>query len=288
MRKYSAAVTATALTVLSSCNTSVTVVAAQPKLVKVAFAGQRVCGNFQTSFQQFSFTCPALPTLDSSGWQITPLVTPSISHPPFEHINNQVNLTITGPSFSSLDIEIAYITSKPNDSLTQVDSTVPNKPGEVFYTREVGVSQTDDGTTRTWTVEVNVSTCSEIREVQFFDRGTSGPRSNPLSVYLLRSPQETYCDPGAQAGPALGGGPGPGDPMNTPASGGCQNGAAQQTFNVCENCAVGHPQQMSVFATTTACSWSDVLKTFGYAPNSSKPQTCTITQADRATCQGPP
>jgi len=276
---YGAATVALAL--LPACNNPVTVVAMQPKLANAGLHGGRICGNFSTTFQQFSFTCPALPTVEASGWQLTP----EEMQTPKPHPNNGLDLTITGPSLSSLDVEFAYTTQRPNSPVTQIDPQ-QRPPGEVALAKEVGVTMTDDGTTRTWIVQVTVSTCAEFRQLQFFNRGTSGPRSNPLVVFLIRSPQELYCASNQAPLPDLAGGPGPGDPVNAHPAGTCAGGAVAQTFNVCENCAVTHPPSMNVFTTYTACSWNDVLNAFGYQPGSTKAQSCTIQQANRQSCQG--
>jgi hypothetical protein len=275
--------------VLSSCSSSsqVAVVAKQPQLEQVKFVGQRVCGNFSTTFQQFSFNCPPLPIVDGSGWQLTPLMTPEISNPAKSHPNRQVNMVVAGPTLSSLDIEFAFVDQRPNQPIAQVDPSRLDELVDVGLSKQAGVSVTDDGTTRRWTVSVVVSTCAEFRQVQFFDRGSSGPRSNPLAVYLIRSPQELYCDSGQHVPlPGMAGSAGPGDPVSQ-SSAACPNGGAQQSFNVCENCAAGHPPQMNVFVGYSACSWNDVLNAFGYQPGSTKSQQCTITQAGRASCEGP-
>ena len=284
MRSASAMLCLVALSVLVSCNNQVTVVATQPKLVSVGLHGQRVCGNFATTFQQFSFSCPALPTVENSGWQLTPAEIAT----PHQHPNRTVDLTVTGPSQSALDIEFAYLGSRPNSPVTQID---PHQrvPGEVGLALEAGVTMTDDGTARTWVVQVTVSTCQEFRQLQFFNRGTSASRSNPLVVFVMRAPNEVVCDPGPGVVlPSMAGGAGPGDPLTPAATGACPGGGARRTFDVCENCAVGHPQAQSVFTTYTACDWNEVLSAFGFQAGSAISQSCTITQADRASCEGPP
>src|SRR5262249_37785883 len=118
------------------------------------------------------------------------------------------DLTITGPTLSSLDVEFAYTTQRPNSPVTQIDPR-QRAPGEVALAKEVGVTMTDDGTTRTWIVQVTVSTCAEFRQLQFFNRGSPGPRkrrAGGLPGAMARGAVRRV-DPAAAS--RLGRGPGP-------------------------------------------------------------------------------
>ena len=155
--------------------------------------------------------------------------------------------------------------------------------------RQVGVARQDDGTTKTWTIDVNVSPCGEFRHLQIFNRSGS-TRSTPLNVTLLRDTDDTECGSwgGGGAWMAVGGKPGPADPVNPKPSGPCPGGAAERVFNVCENCSQGHPRDMNAYTGFSACTWNDVLAVFGHTgPAAVKAQLCTIWQADRKACEGP-
>jgi hypothetical protein len=267
----------------------------QPKLEGVRLVGGQVCAPFTTGGSTFTFTCPGLPTIESTGWQLTPLWVPSTSNPQRQRVNRTVVLTVSGPSLTEVDVELQRAGGGANFPLTAVDANLPGRPREVGATKEVGVRATDDGTRKTWQIDVNVSTCAEFRTLSILNRSSASPsRSNPLTVTLLRSSDETSCAlPGG--GPFLAystagsKGAGPGDPVNAP-PGPCAGGASERLFHVCENCANLHPPELNVYSAGDYCSWQDVLAVYGYSgPATTKPQLCTIRQVQRREeCEGPP
>ncbi len=265
--------------------------ATQPKLESVTIVGRRLCGDLTTGGQTFTFTCPALPTVSSTGWVLSPPWTPSTMAPGRQHLNRVATVTVSAPSLTEIEVELVRLGGAANLPLASVDSNLPGKPGEVAGAREVGVVSQDTGNGKTWKIDVNVSGCADFREIQIFNR-SGNARSSPLAVTLLRDPAEEVCV-GGVSGPiyaSVSGGPGPGNPVNSKPSGPCAGGAAERLFNVCENCANLHPQSANVYTGFSACSWSDVLAVFGYSgPATTKPQLCTIQQvASREACEGPP
>jgi hypothetical protein len=153
--------------------------------------------------------------------------------------------------------------------------------------REVGVVAQDDGTTKTWTIDVNISACSEHQHLEIFNRAR-GTRSVPLKVTLVRDTNDTECGSwGGGLWTATSGKPGPGDPVNPKPNGPCPGGAQERLFDVCENCSFNHPPDMNTYTGFSACSWNDVLAVFGYTgAGAVKPQICTIRQASRQACEG--
>jgi hypothetical protein len=264
----------------------------QPKLEGVRLVGGQACAPFTTGGQTFTFPCPALPTIEHTGWQLTPLWVPSSSNPQRQRVNRTVVLTVSGPSLTEVDVELQRAGGGANLPLTAVDPNLPGRPGEVGGARQVGVRATDDGTKKTWQIDVNVSTCAEFRTISIFNR-SGGARSNPLVVTLLRASDETAC------GSSSGGtslvmvagtkGAGPGDPVN-PRSGSCPGGAQPRLFHVCENCANFHPPELNVWTAGEYCSWDEVLAVYGHSgPAATKPQLCTIRQVQsREDCEGTP
>jgi hypothetical protein len=214
--------------------------------------------------------------------------TPSIANGQKTHQNRIATLTVTGPSTTDLDIErIPLFNPGGRVLLNQADSTLPGRPGEISSMREVGVVAQDDGTTKTWTIDVNMSACSEHHQLEIFNRAR-GTRSAPLKIALLRDGSDTEC--GSWSGGlwlASSGKPGPGDPVNPKPTGPCAGGGSERVFDVCENCSTNHPPDMNTYTGFSACSWSDVLAVFGYTgPAAVKPQICTIREASRQSCEG--
>jgi len=126
----------------------------QPQLMAVRLTGSRVCGNITSSNgTQLSFTCPSLPTVESSGWELTPIWAPSLSAPGKQHPNRNAVITVSAPTLTDIDVELARTGSAPNILMTQYDSSVPGNPGlpeEIAQSHKVGVSASDNGTTKTW------------------------------------------------------------------------------------------------------------------------------------------
>ncbi len=247
MRRSTGVLSLIACLTLVGCPTSTPAPSPRtPQLVDVRLVGQRVCWPFTTQGQTFTFVCPALPTAVSSGWQITPARTPSVADPTTSHPNRTAVLTISGPSLTEIDVEMVLSEGTGHNKLLKpVDPTRPPGPGEVYATSQVGVSASDTGNGKTWTVTVVVSTCADYRHVQIFDRsGSPASRSAPLDVYLLRDENDVYCA-GVAFDPSFGeivGRPGPGDPVRPPPSGPCPGGSPRQVFGVCENCAVANKE----------------------------------------------
>jgi hypothetical protein len=289
MRSFLVAAPLAAFVVLGSCGTTIPP-ATQPRLEDVRLVGRRICTNLTSGGKTFIFPCPPLPTFLASGWVLSPPWTPSTTDPTHQHLNRVVQVTVSGPSLTEIDVELVRVTSAPNLALASVDPNLPGKPGEVAGAREVGVVAQDNGNGKTWKIDVSVSGCADFREIQIFNRSGS-TRSVPLNVSLVRDPAEEVCVGGA-SGPmwaSVSGGPGPGTPVNPKPTGPCPGGAAEKLFHVCENCANLHPASLNVYTGFMACSWSDVLAVFGHTgPAATKPQICTIQQvASRAACEGP-
>ena len=155
--------------------------ATQPKLESVNIVGYRLCADLTTGGQTFNFPCPPLPTDSGSGWVLSPPWTPSTMVPGRQHLNRVATLTVSGPSLTEIDVELARLGAQPNLPLASVDPNLPGKPGEVAGAREVGVVSQDSGNGKTWKIDVNVSGCADFREVKIFNR-SNNVRSNPLSV----------------------------------------------------------------------------------------------------------
>jgi hypothetical protein len=264
----------------------------QPRLVAVSLIGQRACGPVTIGERVIAFTCEALPTTLDSGWQLTPVRVPSTANPARLRLNRQARLTFEGPSPTEIDVEFV-MNSGRNAPLTRVDPNRPGSPSEVGVTKQVGVVTADNGTTRTWTLEVNVSPCASHRTLQVFNRSRN-KRSGPVEVTFFRLPGDDECAEygsggGGGLGLAIAGKPAPGSPAKPKPSGPCPGGAAEQLFHVCENCANLHPPELNAYTGFEACSWSDVLDVFGYTGQATtKPQLCTIRQvASREACEGP-
>jgi hypothetical protein len=269
---------------------------AMPMLVNMKVVGQQVCGQYTSQALPYAFTCNGLPSTVPSGWQMTPVRVPSVADPTRSHTNRIAILTVSGGSGTELDVEYVVNAGNPNTNrlLTQVDPNQPPGPGEVAIKKQVGVSAADDGTTKTWTVSVNISTCVEMRHIQLFDRAGNPPvRKGPLDVYFFRDPADEDCSGGGTYSPP--GGvftlrTGPGDQTKDSPSGPCPGNAPRTLFNVCQNCAFGHPQDANEWTGYEGCSWNEVLDVFGYTgAAATKPQICTIRQAaSREDCEGPP
>jgi hypothetical protein len=263
----------------------------QPSLEAVRLVGNRVCGNLTASGTQFNFACPALPTIENSGWELTPAWELAQSPQGHQHANRSAVITVSAPTLTDIDVELARQGAGPNIPLTQYDSSVPGNPGlpeEIAQSHKVGVSATDNGTKKTWQVTVTISTCTDYRNILIYNKSSaSSGRSSPLSVFLIRDP-----DPAQQI--CVGGQgialvrSGPGDPTTTPPSGPCPGGGSRALFQMCENCAVTHPAPQNVYTEGLYCSWQEVLATYGYGPGSQRAQVCTLNQtANRQACEGP-
>lgn len=267
-----------------------------PKLTDVRLVGHQICGPFTLPDQPIAFACLPLPTTIMTGWQLTPMTTPSKSDPTSMHANLTSVITVNGPSLTEIDVELVLDEATGKTKLlTAVDPTHPPGPHEVYWRHQVGVAATDAGNGKTWTITVVVSLCADDRHLKIFNRSGNPPtRSAPLEIHLIRAANEQDCSPIAgstvlygQAGPSKAA---PGDPINPSPSGPCPGGAKEQLFGVCENCSEFHPHSADHFTGFEACSWDEVLAVFGYTQaGSTKSQICTIRRvSDRASCEGPP
>jgi hypothetical protein len=264
-----------------------------PKLVAMKVVGQQICGQYTSQALPYAFTCNGLPSTVPSGWQFTPVWVPSAADPTRKHLNRMAILTVSGGSGTELDVEYVVNAGNPNTNRLLTQLAPPTEPGEVAINKQVGVSASDDGTTKTWTVQVNVSPCAEMRHIQLFDRAGSPPvRKGPLDVYFFRDPAEEDCSGGGSyTWPGIYTlRTGPGDQTKDSPTGPCPGNVSRTVFNVCENCAFGHPQDANSWVGYEGCNWQEVLDVFGYSqPGSTKAQTCTIRQAtSRQDCEGPP
>jgi hypothetical protein len=261
--------------------------------VAVRLVGNRVCGNITSSNgTPLSFTCPSLPTVDNSGWELTPVWAPSLSAPGKQHLNRNAVITVSAPTLTDIDVELARTGTAPNILMTQYDTSNPSFPGqpeEIAQSHKVGVSASDNGTTRTWQVTVTISACADYRNIQIFGKSGAGSgRSTPLSVFLIRDPDpaQEACGSWAGAGATLSG---PGDPTHPVPTGTCPGGGSRTVFRMCENCAATHPAAQNIYNEGLYCSWQEVLATYGYNDSNGKSQVCTLKQvASRDDCEGPP
>lgn len=261
----------------------------QPVLESVRLTGNRMCGSTASTAgaSTYTFNCPPLPTVEASGWLMTPAFAPSALAPQRLHANRAAVINVSGPPLTELDIELVRGAGQLNLPLTQVEPDAIGAPGEVAASRQVGVTTIDDGRKKTWLVEVNVSSCADSRQLQFFNRSSRGEtRSEPLSVYLVRDPGQQICV--GQTGPNPAARAGVGEPINPRPEGGCPGGGTGKLFQVCESCASLHPPELSFHSAGTYCSWEEVLAVYGYSGEAVvKPQICKLTQvSSKEACEG--
>jgi len=260
----------------------------QPKILSGGLIGHRICGDFHGSQNTHTFDCDPLPTNAASGWQLTPLQKTTGNQGP----NTAVILKITTPTFTTLDVELINFAGH-STAIGQIPSG-PNQPvpKNVSPHGQVGVVASDDGTTKTWTLQFIVGTCTEEVQLNIFDVGDGTKSTNPLMVYLLRDPAETSNGPcsGVPSPPFVPGG----GSFSSGHSGSNGSGPTHVTpqcgqFGVCTNCANGHPQSANQWSTSEACSLEGYKKTYGYENPDGTPtasgQVCTVKGAPtRASC----
>jgi hypothetical protein len=259
----------------------------QPRLESVRLTGNRLCGSPASGTPAYTFNCPPLPTVAASGWLMTPAYAPSALAPRRLHANRTAVIIVSAPPLTELDIELVRGAGQLNLPLAQVESDAIGMPGEVAASREVGVTTIDDSNRKMWLVEVNVSSCADSRQLQFFNRSSrSETRSQPLSVYLVRDPSQVLCV--GRSGPNAPAPAGLGEPIHPRPQGGCPGGGTGKLFQVCENCATLHPPSLSFHSAGTYCSWEEVLAVYGYTGASAvKPQVCKLTQvSSKEACEG--
>src|SRR4029077_10886087 len=143
-----------------------------PKLVAGALRGHQVCGNFQGSSNWFFFNCPPLPSIENSGWQLTPL---AIANPDgTTRANKAVILTLWAPSLAELLIAFE------NDAATLVaQEQVARQFGDaevrvVGGNGQVAETLSDDGNMRTWVLQFMVPPCRSVTKLDIFNVGSSG------------------------------------------------------------------------------------------------------------------
>jgi hypothetical protein len=247
-----------------------------PTLLGVSLVGSRVCGPLTVGSlpsQKRSFRFDCRDTLQS-GWRLTPATIPTSTNPPRTRLNRNAVIRLRTPTLTELDFWLELPRDHEQRALKAVNPRVPGKPGEVFFTQEVGVTKVDDAYIKTWAVEVIVSGCADVRHLRIFARTRTGARSGPLNVYLLRHPDEKQCFTGGGAAYGITGEvSGPGDPPTA--------GCTPRLFHVCESCSIGNEPELNVYVGYTACSWNEVMAVF------TRP-TCRIKQVSgREACEVP-
>lgn len=225
--------------------------AMQPKLTGVDLVGNRVCGAFDVTDHQYNFNCPDLPTIEATGWQLTPLNKEDI--PPVNTKfgwNSTFRIHVQTPSLTSL--EIVYVpTRRSRWVLKQV--LPPKEPGHMppmLQSRgKVWVEATDNGTVKDWVVVLSLNTCQESAPLEVVNIDNQGGRSNPLNIYALRRPSEiSNCSGLGGGGGGVGsGGVGSGGTLlgvstvspNSSQSIPQPEPCTEQLFMFCERCAPG-------------------------------------------------
>ncbi|HUO98313.1 MAG TPA: hypothetical protein VMU01_06575, partial [Rhizomicrobium sp.] len=182
------------LLLLSGCpnNAVNTPVPDQPSIASGNLIGQRECNSITIDGTTYSFVCDPLPTKVATGWLLAPGTHTTANG---THLGNDfVTLQVTVPSFTNLSIDFVP-TSGPAVVQTQIQ-TAPNQPAPkpLGAGGQVGVQETDNGTLRTWTLSVQLASCSAEAQLNIFDLDASGARTtNPLVVYFLRDPTQFSC-----------------------------------------------------------------------------------------------
>jgi hypothetical protein len=262
----------------------------QPKIVSGGLIGHRVCGDFTLPTAIYTFVCDPLPTQAATGWQLTPLYK---TDPAGQSVPNKaIVLKVTTPSLTALYVEYQ------SDTGARFEQTqIPVHSGDPNYVGvhgSVALAATDDGTTKTWTLQFFVKTCTNVAQVNIYNVA-GGIRDNPLIVRLLRDPAETMDVPTCPDGPPQQGPSGvlfgtqgtstENQSMSIPVS--CP------VLGVCTNCANLHPHSADHWSALQICGGLDAyLKAYGYRnPDGSLTaagQVCTVREAaDRMSCEGP-
>jgi hypothetical protein len=160
----------------------------QPKIVKGELVGRRVCGNYLVSRTQVNFTfgCDPFPTNVTTGWQLTPIT--RTTNAGKTAYNTPIRLTVTTPTATQLDIQYAKETGGTIEQ-KQISSGLPMSVGSHG---QVLVAKADDGTTITWTLTFELSTCDDVATI-YITNVLGSARSNPLDVVFLRDAAEIVC-----------------------------------------------------------------------------------------------
>jgi len=208
------------LLLLSGCpNGAITTPAPQqPMIVSGSLIGQRECGNITIDQTTFTFDCTQpLPNSGDTGWLLAPGTHTTANG---THLGNKaVVLTVTTPSLTDLDVEFV-----PPSGPTVPQGQIPIAPGQpdpndVGTNGQVGVAETDNGTTKTWTLTFQLAQCSAVAALNISDVAADGTRSTmPLVVHLLRDPTQFSCS--GTGGTTIGGNGNSGNTGSTGTSGG--------------------------------------------------------------------
>lgn len=211
----------------------------QPSLVSVGLRGAQVCGPFTTAVDGvFAFTCPGLPTVVPTGWELQPdwYVDPQNKQRP-----NQVAL-IRLTTSSLANIAVTYTPPGANPFVLQQLAPGQAAVLPTISQRKIEVAAVDDGTTKTWSVRVRTELCRDVTPLSFTATGPNRPASAPLAVTLLRAPSQDRCSSVGGGGIYLGkpgSSSGGGSSSTTTAS--CPGGGQRQTVFLCLECPRNQP-----------------------------------------------
>lgn len=295
MKTYSVVWRTLLLVTLAGCNGHINIPKAeQPLLQSVTLRGARVCNPITVNGVQFLHECQsALPTLTRTGWLLTPVRVPMSTVPDRTRLNSGVILRVTTPTQTNL--ELAYYARSGTRYVLRQVPPGPGTPAKIIQGaagQTVEVAMSDNGTVRTWTIAVQMSSCSGWLPLEMVNTSGNGPsRGNPLLVDLLRPEDERFCaeTPGTGGGtttPGYGtdGGPGPATP---PPTSPCPNGQPRQFFQFCETCPPNAPP-LAHYTGLEACSLSEAMTIMGYGQGSLRYTQCRISQtSSRQACVGP-
>lgn len=268
--------------------------AEQPKLESVQLRGQRVCAPFSTTRYTWDFTCEPLPTSVATGWQLVPGFYPHPSIPNRLNRNRAANITVTTPSFTS--IEISLVLSNRSSSVQKQIDPRYGRAGLIGPVGgEVQVSAEDDGTRKTWHIRVVDNACNDQLPLNIVNISSNGPtRSNPLSVVLLRDPNDAACIDtiNHRVGPMTGiweeGDVMAPNPNVAAVSGPCPDGSQPTLYRTCLLCPKNAPKEIAEYGEHPGCEFSDIINLFGMWPGSGKAQTCSLRQVrNQEECLGP-
>lgn len=169
-----------------------------PVMVSGRVVGNQACGPVVTASWGLigAFGC-VMPTTAPTAFLLTPLIRNTPNGP----VPNEVAiLTVTTQSLKNLDIGMRF--SKSGSLFPQ--RQFPDGPGApvpqvLGNYGEVAVAANDDGTTKTWKLQVRLSPCREVVFLEIAAVTPGGPSSSThLDVVLLRNAnevQQTGCPP---------------------------------------------------------------------------------------------
>lgn len=255
---------------------------ATPMLVSGALRGSRACGNYPIHQRTLSFTCGPLPTTDTTGWQLKPLLNPANSQGT-QWPNRAVVLIVTSATQTSL--ALTYVTELGNRWRMFGIPDGPGEPATVTGRHQYAWAASDNGTTKTWTLKFLLDTCTTDVDVRMAATNSAGT-SSELTAILMRDPNELECI-------SSGGGGGTWSATGAkPATSSPNNSCQLKFFGVCENCANGHPPSMNRWSGGQYCDEAEVWATYGYTDPlinpTPKAQLCTKRlEPNRENCEIP-